>query len=137
MGLRLMEEGISSIISVNQLDVRPDTDIVLVRSAMIEHGSTEAYVVSEERTYLGKLHLRSLILADRHDTIMNLMDKDALSIKSDASLQQAIKTASNFIGETIPIIERETNMFIGTVSEGDIFKLYLELQGQTIDLKER
>jgi CIC family chloride channel protein len=60
-----------------------------------------------------------------------------LSIKLDASIQQAIESASNFIGETIPIIERETNKFVGTVNEGDIFKMYLELQGQTIDLEKR
>jgi len=66
-----------------------------------------------------------------------LADKTALSIKSDASLQQAIEAASNFIGETIPVIERETGRFLGSINEGDIFKLYLKLQGQTQDLERR
>ena len=68
--------------------------------------------------------------------IMEFIDKEALSIKSDASLQQVIEAAANFIGETIPIVDRSTNRFVGTINEGDVFKLYLELQGQTIDLEK-
>ena len=137
MGLRLMEEGILSIISINELKFKPEVNVVSAQSAMIEHESTEAYVVSDTDKYLGKLHLRSLILANPKATVLDLIDPDALSIKLDASIQQAIESASNFIGETIPIIERDTNIFIGTVNEGDIFKMYLELQGQTIDLEKR
>jgi len=132
-----MEEGILSIISTNELKFKPEVNVVSAQSAMIEHGSTEAYVVSDTDKYLGKLHLRSLILANPKATVLDLIDPDALSIKLDASIQQAIESASNFIGETIPIIERETNKFVGTVNEGDIFKMYLELQGQTIDLEKR
>ena len=43
----------------------------------------------------------------------------------------------NFVGETIPIVDRSSDSFIGTINEGDIFKLYLELQGQTIDLEKQ
>tara|TARA_B110000902_G_C13948537_1_gene452668 strand:- start:407 stop:613 length:207 start_codon:yes stop_codon:yes gene_type:complete len=68
---------------------------------------------------------------------MEFIDEDALNIKSDASLQQAIEAAANFVGEAIPIIDRSSDSFIGTINEGDIFKLYLELQGQTIDLEKR
>ena len=52
-------------------------------------------------------------------------------------VQQAIEAVSNFIGETIPVIERETGRFLGSINEGDIFKLYLKLQGQTQDLERR
>ncbi len=76
-------------------------------------------------------------MADPKDEIFNFIEQGALTIKSDASLQQAIEAASNFIGETIPIVERESNIFIGTVNEGDIFTLYLELQGQTLDLEKK
>ena len=83
------------------------------------------------------MNLGSLILADPKSDTMNLIERDALTIKSDASLQQAIEAASNFIGESIPIVERQSDIFLGTVNEGDIFKLYLELQGQTLDLEKR
>ena len=137
MGVRLMEENISSIILTTALNFQPNTDINYAKAQMVEHGSTEAYVVSDKGKYIGKLNLLSLTLPRQHGTILELTDKEALNLKSDASIQQAIEAAANFIGETIPIIDRATDMFIGTVNEGDIFKLYLKLQGQTIDLEKR
>ena len=137
MGLRLMKEDISSIVSLSGLKFHSDMEVSLAMSKMIEHETTEAYIVSDHDNYVGKLNLRSLIMADPKDEIFNFIEQGALTIKSDASLQQAIEAASNFIGETIPIVERESNIFIGTVNEGDIFTLYLELQGQTLDLEKK
>ena len=111
--------------------------VEIVKSIMIAHQSTEAYIVAEDDKYLGKLHFLKLTIADPQMNIIEFVDKDALSLKSDASLQQAIEAAANFIGETIPVIDKSDDKFMGTVNEGDIFKLYLELQGQTIDLEKK
>ena len=137
MGVRLMEENISSIISTTALNFKSNTDINFAKAQMVKRGTTEAYVVSDKGKYIGKLNLLSLTLPSQHGTILELTDKDALNLKSDASIQQAIEAAANFVGETIPIIDKATDMFIGTVNEGEIFKLYLKLQGQTIDLEKR
>jgi len=137
MGLRLMEEGISSITSIQTLKFNPEMKVEIVKSIMIAHQSTEAYIVAEDDKYLGKLHFLKLTIADPQMNIIEFVDKDALSLKSDASLQQAIEAAANFIGETIPVIDKSDDKFMGTVNEGDIFKLYLELQGQTIDLEKK
>ena len=136
MGVRLMEESISSIISSSPLNFEPTMDINLAKVQMVEHGSTEAYIVSNKGKYIGKLNLLSLTLASQQATILGLTDKDAIVLKSDASIQQAIEAAANFIGETIPVIDKETDAFIGAINEGDIFKLYLKLQGQTVDLEK-
>jgi CIC family chloride channel protein len=137
MGLRLMEEGITPLISLTALSFKPGTKVHLAKSEMIKCESTEAYIVSETGKYMGKLNLRSLVYSDPQSNIMEFIDEDALTIKSDASLQQAIEAAANFVGETIPIVDSSSESFIGTINEGDIFKLYLELQGQTIDLEKR
>ena len=65
------------------------------------------------------------------------LQDNPLSIKSDASLQQCIEVASEFVGETIPIIDRKSNTFMGVVSEADIFQAYLELQNTVIDLETK
>ena len=137
MGLRLMEEGITPLISLTALSFKPGTKVHLAKSEMIKFENTEAYIVSETGKYMGKLNLRSLVYSDPQSNIMEFIDEDALTIKSDASLQQAIEAAANFVGETIPIVDSSSESFIGTINEGDIFKLYLELQGQTIDLEKR
>jgi CIC family chloride channel protein len=137
MGLRLMEENISSIISLGGLKFESTMEVSSAISMMVKYGNTEAYIVFDNGKYVGKLNLGSLILGDPKGQVIDFIEADALTIKSDASLQQAIEAAASFIGESIPIVERESDIFIGTVNEGDIFKLYLELQGQTLDLEKR
>jgi len=63
------------------------------------------------------------------------MLNEPISIKSDASLQQAIEVASTFVGESIPIIDRDRNRLEGVVTEADLFQLYLTLQSRVTDLE--
>ncbi len=62
------------------------------------------------------------------------MQTDPISIKHDASLQQAIEIASNFVGESIPVIDRDSGKMHGIVTEADLFNLYLSLQSRIADL---
>ena len=132
-----MEEGISSIISNAALTFDAETTVLTATSTMVKYQHNEAYLIDRNNVFLGKLHLSKLIEADRENLLDELADKTSLSIKSDASLQQAIEAASNFIGESIPVIDRGTGRFLGSINEGDLFKLYLQLQGQTQDLEKR
>jgi len=63
--------------------------------------------------------------------------RDVISIKSDASLQQAMEVAVNFVGESIPIIDRENDQMLGIVTEADLFNDYLTLQNKIVDLERR
>ena len=47
---------------------------------------------------------------------------------------QAMEVASNFVGETIPVIQNENNTIVGVVSEADIFDAYLVTQSRVHDL---
>jgi CBS domain-containing protein len=48
---------------------------------------------------------------------------------------QAIEVASDFVGEAIPVVNRNNNEFIGVVSEADIFQAYLATQTRIHDLE--
>ena len=62
-------------------------------------------------------------------------ESEPISIKHDASLLQAIEVASGFVGESIPVINRDTGEMLGIVTEADLFKLYLNLQTRISDLE--
>ena len=53
----------------------------------------------------------------------------------DASLLEAMEIASNFVGETIPVVNNENKQLVGVVSEGDIFNAYLVTQSRVHDLE--
>jgi len=132
MGIRLMEENITKITSSNVLKFKPEVIVDVAKAEMVKMQVNEAYVNTHEGKYIGKLHLKALILAKPSDAIIKYTDTEALNIKSDASLQQAIETAANFIGETIPIVDRSTGTLIGTINEGDLLKMYLGLRGRPL-----
>ena len=48
---------------------------------------------------------------------------------------QAIEVASHFVGESLPVINRDTGHLLGVVTEADLFGLYLSLQNRVSDLE--
>ena len=104
---------------------------------MLSAGMSEAYILEENNNFIGKVTLQQLLMAEQKSTITSLLQQDPISIKSDASLQQAMEIAVEFVGESIPIIDRDTNKMLGIVTEGDLFKDYLQLQNKIVDLERR
>jgi CIC family chloride channel protein len=49
---------------------------------------------------------------------------------------EAIEVASDFVGETIPVIEQPSGKMIGVVSEADLFSAYLDIQEHVQDVEK-
>jgi CIC family chloride channel protein len=81
--------------------------------------------------------IQDLLLAQPNALVSSHFQIEIISIKSDASLQQAMEVAVKFVGESIPIIDREKNKMLGIVTEADLFKDYLALQDKIVDLERR
>ena len=136
-GLEMMERSIATILHQNYTKLVKDMTAKASISKMLEDDVTEAYVLDKENLFLGKVTLQSLLIAKSQDTISSLFQIDPITIKSDASLQQAMEVAVKFVGESIPIIDREHNQLMGVVTEADLFKDYLALQNKIVDLERR
>ena len=88
--------------------------------------TTEGYIVTKENTYIGKISLLNLV--NKKD--LNLIDyaeKKPLIIDPNSSLLSVIKKLSNFVGESIPIVNKKTNHMVGIISENDVLKAYLDI----------
>ena len=96
---------------------------------------TEAYLIDDDTIFHGKLGLHELLSQKADAPVLPLADSAPISIKHDASLQQAIEVASDFVGESIPVINRSEGTMVGVVTEADLFKLYLSLQHRVADLE--
>lgn len=136
-GLLLMEKKIIEYASQDAVLLKPDCTVQDALSKLTEKNTTEAYFTDHDKKYIGKLELLKILDVEAASRAVVYSDKNAVTLKHDASLQQAIEVAANFVGETIPIIERSTNKLRGVVTEGDIFKAYLELQTKIIDLERK
>ena len=73
--------------------------------------------------------------AKKSDYAKTHFEDDSKSIKLDASVMQAIEVASDFVGESIPVISRSDGKLAGVVTEADIFQAYMSTQVRINDLE--
>ena len=60
-------------------------------------------------------------------TANRFIDKDVLIFTPDLSLLVAIEKASDFVGESIPVINSD-GVLVGVVTEADLFASFLQTQ---------
>ena len=136
-GMFLMEKRASDYASLDYIQLHCED---LVRDAsrlMSEQNKNEVIVLDTNGQFYGKIELHSLIGKSVNSKIAKFVDTNCVTIKHDASLQQAMEAAANFVGEAIPIINRETNQVISVITEGAIFDAYLKVQDTVIDMEKR
>ena len=96
---------------------------------------TEAYVISASQRLIGKLSIHQAIEAGNHE-VFKFSDTDPILLNLDDSLQKAMHVVSDFVGESVPIVDRDTRTFLGVITEGDLFKAVIEVQS-TVRHQER
>ena len=85
---------------------------------------TEAYIVNTENTLIGKIKVNELLKDGKfiRENIDNI-----LTLNANETVSEAIKKASNFVGESIPVIDSSKNL-LGVITEADLFTQYLKTQ---------
>jgi len=101
---------------------------------MAKKGVTEAYILEDNKTFVGKISLQSLI-KDGGLTVQSNMEESPLVIYSEDSVLEAIEKASNFVGESIPVLDKGEGKFLGVITEAALFQAYLSMQTKTRDLE--
>ncbi len=135
--LQVMETYISTMVSQDYTVIERNTSVKDGISMMVEKGTSEAYILDDHGVYIGKLGLHQLLRAPPDDRVEPYIIADSLILKKDASLMQAIELGSEFVGEHIPVIDMETGIMEGVITEADLFQAYLKLQNQIVDLERR
>ena len=117
--------------------VKLEDNIDNVIKLMAKTNQSEIVVVDQEEKFCGKVD--SLSLINKMGTLRSagVVDENCLVISHDASLQDAMEVAANFVGEIIPIVEQHTNQAVAVITEGAIFQAYLSKQNQTVEMEKR
>ena len=136
-GLEMMERNIETIVHQDYCRLNSEDSNQTAINLLIESGSTEAYILGPDKSFLGKVALQTLLKGAPDGPAIAEQEVDPISIKSDASLQQAMEIAVDFVGESIPVIDRISGSLIGIVTEADLFRDYLALQNRVVDLERR
>ena len=135
--LELMGQKVDSILTQDYLTVFPEEKIGPAIKKMSLNGNSEAYCLDGEGRFLGKCMLSNIVHTRKTAMIKDHLELNSTSIKSDASIMQAIEVASNFVGESIPVLSRVSGKLKGVVTEADIFQAYMSTQVKINDLERR
>lgn len=133
--LAMMELAVAELASDDFVALKASQSPAEAIRKMADAGASEGYIIGPENRFDGKVTLYHLLQAKEGEGLAALALEAPVSIKHDASLQQAIEVASQFVGESIPLINRETGLMLGVVTEADLFQLYLQTQNRVTDLE--
>jgi CIC family chloride channel protein len=102
-------------------------------SNMVAAQVSEAYILGKANTFIGKVLLFKLMAAQQAgDTntvaLAKMVEPNPLVLDKESSVASAIETASDFVGESIPVVDMSTQKLVGVITEADLLQAYLELQ---------
>ncbi|HCQ82082.1 MAG TPA: chloride channel protein [Rhodobiaceae bacterium] len=111
-------------------------------SQMVAAQVSEAYIVGDQNTFIGKVLLFKLMAAQQTLpkqgrqawlekpplNVAEMVEPDPLVLDKESSVAAAIETASDFVGESIPVVDLKTQKLVGVITESDLLQAYLELQ---------
>ena len=133
--LELQSQSISYVVSDDFVALGPDAKTKDAINMLVKAKASEGYCMDDDAKFIGKFALPELLSAPRQAALAQHLVTDPVVLNHDASVLQAMEVASNFVGETIPVIHHESGQIVGVVSEADIFDAYLATQSRVHDLE--
>lgn len=122
----LRTHTLAELISDDYVTVRPNARAGEAREAIVKAGSAEAYLVDARGYYVGTVHLHELVAADDDEPAQRWCDSNALSMRDDETVWDAMNAMRHFVGEGVAVLDRDGHL-TGTVFESDLINAYLEL----------
>jgi CIC family chloride channel protein len=84
--------------------------------------------------FLGKVSIYEVIEA-ADSNINDFVDTRPLTLYSHNSLAEAMVTVSQFVGESLPVVNAETGQLHGSLAEGELFQAVIDVQNRARGLE--
>ena len=136
-GLFMTETDILRFAEPNFHTIKENETVANAISLMSKINQSELIVVNQSGEFVGKTNSLALFNKQGPLSSVDVIDKDCVFIKHDDSVQAAMKIASDFVGEIIPIVQTDQNKAVAMITEGAIFQAYLSKQNQTVEMEKR
>ena len=101
---------------------------------MREVQQTEAYCIDEKGIFLGKISIFKVVNYD-NKTASQLADPDCLKLYADQSINEAMEVAIDFVGEGLPVLDKNRKKLVGVVSESHLFDAYNSVTRQVREIE--
>ena len=125
----LSEILINEYVDENYTKFNLTTSVSKAIKLLTKNNTTEGYIVSKDNKYVGKISLIDLVNSKDSDLNQYIIPKP-LVIDPKSNLLDVIKKLSSFVGESIPIVDKETKIMHGIISENDVLVAYLDISNE-------
>ena len=125
----LNEILIDEYVDKNFTKFNSKTSVLQAIKSLTKHNTTEGYLISKDNIYIGKISLIDLVNS-KDQVLNNYIMKKPLIIDPKSNLLEVIKSLSTFVGESIPIVDKDTKKMHGIISENDVLVAYLKISDE-------
>ena len=124
--LELETIKMSELASSTYLSFKPEDSAEFILKKMTQENVTESYCIDQQGIFLGKILIHK-VLENLDSHAENISDENCIRLFASQTMNSAIKTASNFVGEALPVVTKDDNRLLGIVSEADLFNSYMQV----------
>ena len=106
--------------------VAPEHTINQMIKILSSSGFSEGYILDSKGKLKGKVLLSELVNeSNKSKPPKKQLTENYLSLKMGSNLLEAIEKISQFIGESVPVVDKESGKILGIVTESDLFNALL------------
>ena len=128
--LQLSQMKVTSILTQEYVFFSPGALIKDGINNLKKMEKSEGYCVDSQNKFLGKFLLVDLLGADENLALADFCLSAPIVLSESNSVLDAVKIATEFVGESMPVLSSDTGHVLGVISEADIFKAYINVQDQ-------
>ncbi len=110
--------------------ISSESSLYQARQLLIQNQNTIAYVVDQDSTYVGSIDINQILSLEESpdlnvESVEHHLAEDTLILHSTMSVWEAMDEIGSFIGESLPIVDKETQRLQGVIHETDLIHAYL------------
>jgi CIC family chloride channel protein len=137
LGLYLSETLALDFCDKHFATINSNDSVGTAQETMSKHQCAELIVISDNHEFVGKIDAISILNKDPTEELDIYINKECIRIFDTDSLSDAMKIASNFVGEFIPVVNEKENIVVGVISENALFSAYLDEQRKIIEMEKQ
>tara|TARA_B110000211_G_scaffold52414_1_gene57826 strand:- start:745 stop:2442 length:1698 start_codon:yes stop_codon:yes gene_type:complete len=132
--IALNQQVVGPFASQDYVRAAPSVSGSELREEMRKRGHTEAYIINDDGQFFGKVSIYEVIEA-ADSSINDFVDTRPLTLYVDDSLADAMIKVSQFVGESLPVVDAASGELQGSLAEGELFQAVIDVQNQARGLE--
>ena len=136
--LKYPEDSAGSIMTTEYLSLRPQMTVEeaikrIRRTCVDKETIYTCYVTDQNRTLIGMLSLKDLLVAEDDDIVENIMETNVICVETHTDQEEVAQSLSKYNFMALPVVDKETRL-VGIVTFDDAIDVIEEETTEDIEM---